>query len=59
MTTAQTHEYKSTGYNNPWDPTTCITAFPQLNWFQVSLGNFGIATSNAEKNGSRSMNVAE
>ncbi len=26
MTTVQKHEYKATGYNNPWDPTTSITA---------------------------------
>jgi hypothetical protein len=50
MTAAQKQEYKSTGYNNPWDPTTSITAyFTQLNRFQVSLGNHGIATSKAEK----------
>jgi hypothetical protein len=34
MTTAQKHEYKTTGYNNPWDPTTSITVyFTQLAWF--------------------------
>ncbi len=50
MTTAQKHEYKIMGYNNPWDPTTSITAyFTQLDRFQVSLGNHGIATSKAEK----------
>jgi hypothetical protein len=50
MTTAQKHEYKTMGYNNPWDPTTSITAyFMQLDCFQVSLGNHGIATSEAEK----------
>jgi hypothetical protein len=51
MTTAQKHKYMATGYNKPWDPTTSITAyFTQLNWFQVSLGDRGIATSNtAEK----------
>jgi hypothetical protein len=50
MTTAQKHEYKTTRYNNPWDPTTRITAyFTQLNQFQVSLGNCGNAASNAEK----------
>jgi hypothetical protein len=50
MTTAQKHEYKTMGYNNPWDPTTSITAyFTQLDRFQVSLGNRGIATSEAEK----------
>jgi hypothetical protein len=38
------------GSNNPWDPTTSITAyFTQLNCFQVSLGNRGIAMSKAEK----------
>jgi hypothetical protein len=27
------HKYKTTGYNNPWDPTTSITAyFTQLDW---------------------------
>ncbi len=26
MTTAQKFEYKSSGYNSPWDPTTSITA---------------------------------
>ncbi len=50
MTTAQKHEYRTTGYNNPWDPTTSITAyFAHLNSFQVSLGNRGIATSKEEK----------
>ncbi len=46
----QKHEYKATRYINPWDPTTSITAFfTQLDRFQVSLGNCGIATSDAEK----------
>jgi hypothetical protein len=50
MTTAQKHKYKATGYNNPWDLTTSITAyFTQLDRFQVSLGDCGIATSDAEK----------
>jgi hypothetical protein len=50
MTTAQKCKYKTTGYNNPWDPTMSITAyFTQLEQFQVSLGNRGIATHNAEK----------
>ncbi len=50
IATAQKHEYKATRYNNPWDPTTRITAyFMQLDRFQASLGNGGIATSNAEK----------
>jgi hypothetical protein len=50
MTTAQKHEYRTTGYNNLWDPTTSITAyFTQLDRFQVSLGDRGIATSEEEK----------
>jgi hypothetical protein len=50
ITTAQKHKYKVTGYNNPWDPTTSITAyFTQLDRFQVSLGNRCIATSDAKK----------
>jgi hypothetical protein len=50
MTTAQKFEYKTNGYNTPWDPTTSITAyFTQLDRFQVSLGDRGIATSNQEK----------
>jgi hypothetical protein len=50
MTTAQKHKYKTTGYNNPWDPTTSITAyFTQLDRFQVQLGDRGITTSNDEK----------
>jgi len=50
MTTAQKHEYKTTGYNNPWDPTTSITAyFVQLDRFQVQLGDRGITTSDEEK----------
>jgi hypothetical protein len=50
MMTAQKHEHKATGYNNPWDPTTSITAyFTQLDRFQVSLGDRGRATSDAEK----------
>ncbi len=61
MTTAQKLKYKATKYNNPWNPPVSITVyFMQLNWFQVSLGNRGIVTSNAEKNnGGRSANVAE
>jgi hypothetical protein len=44
------HKYKANGYNNPWDSTTSITAyFTQLDRFQVSLGNHGIATSDGEK----------
>jgi hypothetical protein len=27
MTTAQKHEYRMTGYNNPLDPTTSITVY--------------------------------
>ena len=50
MTTTQKFEYKTNGYNNPWDPTTSITAyFTQLDHFQVSLGDCGIATSDQEK----------
>ncbi len=50
MMTAQKHEYKTMGYNNPLDPTTSITSyFTQLDRFQVSLGNRGIVTSKAEK----------
>jgi hypothetical protein len=50
MTTAQKHEYKATRYINPWNPTTSITAyFTQLDRFQVSLSDCGIATSDAEK----------
>jgi len=50
MTTAQKPEYKTTGYNNPRDPTTSIPAyFTQLDQFQVSLGDRGITTSEEEK----------
>ena len=50
MTTAWKHEYRTMGYNNPWDPTTSITAyFTQLDHFQVSLGDCGITTSEEEK----------
>ena len=50
MTTAQKHEYRTTGYNAVWDPTTSITAyFTTLDRFQVSLEDRGIATSVAEK----------
>ena len=50
MTTAQKHEYRTMGYNTPWDPTTSIIAyFTQLDQFQVSLGDRGIATSDEEK----------
>ncbi len=50
MTTLQKHKNKATGYKNPWDPTTSITEyFTQLNRFQVSLGNQGIATRNTKK----------
>jgi hypothetical protein len=46
MTTAQKHKYRTTEYNNPWDLTTSITAyFTQLDRFQLSLGDPGIATS--------------
>ena len=50
MTTAQKYEYKTNGYNTPWDPTTSITAyFTLLNCFQVSLGDRGIATIEDKK----------
>ncbi len=50
MTTAQKHKYRTTGYNNPWDPITSITVyFTQLDCFQVSLSDRGIATSKEEK----------
>jgi hypothetical protein len=50
MTPVQKHEYRTMGYNNPWNPTTSITAyFTQLDRFQVSLGDCGIATSEGEK----------
>ncbi len=40
MTTAQKSEYKTNGYNTPWDPTTSITVyFMLLDRFQVSLGD--------------------
>jgi hypothetical protein len=50
MTTAQKYEYKNAGFNAPWDPTTSITAyFTSLNHFQISLGDCGIAMSEAKK----------
>ena len=50
MTTAQKYEYKTNGYNAPWDPTTSITAyFTTLDRFQISLVDRGIATSDDEK----------
>ena len=50
MTTAQKHDYRTTGYNAVWDPTTSITAyFTTLDRFQVSLEDRGIATSVEEK----------
>jgi hypothetical protein len=50
MTPAQKYEYKNAGFNAPWDTTMSITAyFTSLNRFQISLGDCGIATSNAEK----------
>jgi hypothetical protein len=50
MTTAQKYEYKTNGYNTPWDPTMSITAyFSLLDCFQVLLGDCEIATSNEEK----------
>ncbi len=50
MTTVQKYEYKNAGFNAPWDLTTSITAyFTSLKCFQISLGNRGIATSDAKK----------
>ena len=50
MTTAQKFEYKTNGYNEPWDPTTSITAyFSRLDRLQISLADRGISTSEAEK----------
>jgi hypothetical protein len=50
MTTAQKYEYKTNGYNTPWDPKMSMTAYFLLpDCFQVLLGNRGIATSNKEK----------
>ncbi len=50
MTTAQKYEYKTNGYNTPWDPTTSITAyFTLLDRFQVLLNDPGIATSKDKK----------
>jgi hypothetical protein len=50
MTTVHKHKYRTTGYNTPWDPTISITAYlTQLDRFQVSLGDRGIATSEDEK----------
>jgi hypothetical protein len=49
MMTAQKFEYKTNGYNTPWDPKMSITAyFSLLNCFQVSLNDRGIGTSNEE-----------
>ena len=56
MTIAQKFEYKTNGYNMPWDPTTSITAyFTQLDRFQVSLGDRGIATSDQKKQWQRAL----
>jgi hypothetical protein len=50
MTTVQKDEYKTNGYNTPWDPTMSTTAyFLLLDCFQVLLGDRRIATSNKEK----------
>ncbi len=50
MMTAQKYEYKTNGYNTPWDPTMSITAyFSLLDCFQVLLGDRGIVTSDKEK----------
>ncbi len=40
MATAQKYEYKNTGYNAPWDPTTSITTYyTGLDCFHTSLGD--------------------
>ncbi len=50
MTTAQKYEYKTNGYNTPWDPTTSITVYyTLLDCFQVSLNDHGVATSKDKK----------
>jgi len=50
ITTAQKYKYRTMGYNNPWDPTTSITAYlTQLDRFQKSMGDRRIATSKEEK----------
>jgi hypothetical protein len=50
MTTVQKHKYKTSRYNAPWDPMSCITAyFMHFDHFQISLGDRGIATSSEEK----------
>ncbi len=50
MTTAQKYEYKTNGYNTPWDPTTNITVyFTLINRLQVLLGDSRIATSDKKK----------
>ncbi len=44
------HEYRTKGYNNPWDPSTSITAyFMQLSRFQILLKDCRIVMSKAEK----------
>jgi hypothetical protein len=50
MTTTQKYEYKTNGYNTPWDLMTSITVYFTLHdCFQVLLCNRGIVTSNEEK----------
>ncbi len=49
MTMVQKHKYKTTGYNNPWNPTTGIPAYlTQLNCLKVSLCDCGTSRSEAE-----------
>ncbi len=63
MTTAQKHEYKTMGYNNPWDPTTSITMyFTQLDCFllpSITRRLWHCDKRGRENSGSRSTNVAE
>jgi hypothetical protein len=50
MTTMQNYEYKTNGYNTPWDPTTSIRAYFSLcDCFQVLLSNRRIVMRNEEK----------
>jgi hypothetical protein len=50
MTTSQKYNYKTEGYNKPWDPRMSIAAyFTGLDRFQISLMDRGILTSVKEK----------
>jgi hypothetical protein len=49
ITTSQKFEYKAKGYGKQWDPRTSITTyFTDLDKFQTSLANCGIARSTKE-----------